>query len=210
MHSTHLEGKTFGLGEEEPDEGSATEGEEAEEDVSARLMLADYHPATSAVSSIPIFEALKHVRCNLTDDEVVHPVGRSAESDTVRALADWPDLSDDDPSARSPGVSEVHDEQPDHGHCCPAGGRVRLPLVLVLGEDDCDDDVAGGHTDGTDNEDGFATKLVNVGHSWEGRDPHDNSDDTGCEKGGGVAAEAEILEYRWRIVQNGVDTLYRC
>lgn len=45
--------ETLGLGDEEPDESGAHEGEEAEDDVS------------------PVGDAVKHVWRNLTDDEVV-------------------------------------------------------------------------------------------------------------------------------------------
>lgn len=156
---------------------------------------------------IPIFEALQHVRGHLANNEVVHPVGRSAERNTVRTLADGPNLGNDDPGARSPRVSEVDDEQPDHSDGGPTSSRVSLPLILVLGEDDGDNDVAGGHSNGADDKDGLTTELVDVCYSGEGSEPHDNTNDTGGEERGGVAAQTEVLEDRGCVVQDSVDTL---
>lgn len=44
----------------------------------------------------------QHVWCNLSDDEIVHPVGRGAQGDTVWTLGNRPDFCDDDPGTGAP------------------------------------------------------------------------------------------------------------
>lgn len=61
----------------------------------------------------------------------------------------------------------MDDEEPDHGDGSPASGSVRVPLVLVLGEDTRDDEVAGRHADGSDYQDGFAAEVVDPDDGWD-------------------------------------------
>jgi hypothetical protein len=109
-----------------------------------------------------------------------HHKTRTSQSNTIRALRDRPDLSNDNPSAGTPAVTEVDDEQPDHDNGSPASTFVGRPLVFVLGKDDCDDDVAGGHPDGAGDENRLAADFVYVGDSWHGCEPHDDADDATC------------------------------
>lgn len=69
-----------------------------------------------------------------------------------------------------------------------------LPLVLILGEDDCDDDVAGCHSDRANDQDRLAANFVHVSYGWHGCEPHDDADDTTCEKRSGVAGKTQALE----------------
>ena len=92
-----LKRKSLSLRNIEPDEGGAHEAEKAEDDVSA------------------VSDAREHIRRDLTDDEVVHPVGAGAESNTVRAIGHGPDFCNEDPGAGTPGVAEMNNEKPDHG-----------------------------------------------------------------------------------------------
>ena len=148
----------------------------------------------------------QHIGCDLTDDEVVHPVGRGTESDTIWTVGHGPDLSDDDPRARSPGVTEEDDEEPDHDASSPTGALVAWPVVLEAGDDTGDDEMAGGHADGTADEDGLTTQLVDVHDGGDGGEEHDDSDDTCGEQVDRVARQAETREDGRRIVQDGVDT----
>jgi len=66
--------------------------------------------------------------------------------------------------------------------------------VLVLGEDYCDDDVAGRHSDRADDEDGLTAEFVDVSYGWHGCEPHDDTDYTTCEEGSGVARETQLGE----------------
>lgn len=84
---------------------------------------------------------------------------------------------------------------------------VRLPLVLVLGEDHCDDDVAGCHSDCADYENGLAAKFVHVCDGGHGGDPHDNSDHSTGQERSRVAGQAKAFEDLWSVVENGVDAL---
>jgi hypothetical protein len=90
---------------------------------------------------------------------------------------------DQNPSTRTPGVTKVDDEQPDHYYGCPARRTVVLKVVKVLGEDDGDDKVRKGHAEGSDGEDGFAAEFVDVEDCGDGGDEHDDADDAGCEEG---------------------------
>lgn len=112
---------------------------------------------------------------------LIHPVTGSAQGDTVRALRDRPDLSDDDPCARSPRVAEEDDEDPDHHHGSPTGTDVVRPVVLERRHDTGDDQMAHTHTDGATDQDGLTPKLVNVHDGRESGDPHDNADDAGSQ-----------------------------
>ena len=93
-----LERKSLSLRDIEPDESGAHEAEETEDDVSA------------------VSDAAQHIRRDLADDKVVHPVGGGAEGDAVGAVGHGPDFCDEDPGAGAPGVAEVDDEEPDHGN----------------------------------------------------------------------------------------------
>ena len=60
------------------------------------------------------------------------PVRRSAQSNAIRTIGQWPDLRDDDPCTWTPGVSEVDDEEPDHDDGGPTSALVMWPVVLIL------------------------------------------------------------------------------
>lgn len=92
-----LKRKSLSLRNKEPDEGGAHEAEKAEDDVCA------------------VSDAREHIRRDLTDDEVVHPVGAGTESNAVGAIGHGPNFCDEDPGAGTPGVAEMDNEEPDHG-----------------------------------------------------------------------------------------------
>lgn len=150
-----LQGQLLGLGDEEEDEQRAQQGEQAEEDEGA------------------VFQPRDHVRRHLPDDKVVHPVGTGAQRDAVRPGRQRPHLGHQDPCAGPPRPAEVAGEQPHHDDGRPAGRVVRRPLVLVLGEDDGDDDVAGAHGHGARDEHGLAADLVDPEDHGDGGDQHD-------------------------------------
>ena len=113
------------------------------------------------------------------------------------------------PCARTPRVTEVHNEEPDHGYGTPTSTRcgANLPLGLVRGKDSGDNNVASSHANSTDDKDGLTAELVNVGDGREGGNPHDDTDNTGGKEGCCVTAEAEVLEDSRGVVQDSVDTL---
>lgn len=118
----------------------------------------------------------------------------TSNRNTIRTLREWPNFGNNDPSTRAPAVTEVDHEKPDHNHSCPASTFVSLPLVFILSEDDCDDDVTGRHSNRANNEDGLATEFVDVGYGRHGREPHDNTNDTTCEQRGGISGKTQALE----------------
>lgn len=60
----------------------------------------------------------------------------------------------------------MDDKQPDHCYRTPARSFVGVPLVLVPGKDDGDDEVAECHSDCTDEKDGFSAEGVDVHDCW--------------------------------------------
>lgn len=146
---------------------------------------------------------------DLSDNEVVHPVARSAQGNTIRSVRERPDLGDDNPGAWTPTVSEMDDEQPDHGNCSPTGTLVCSPRVLVLGNNNSNDDVAGCHTDSTNGEHGSATNFVYVQDRGDGGNEHSNTDDSSGKQVSSVSGKAKVGEDGRRIVQDSVDTCSR-
>jgi hypothetical protein len=99
---------------------------------------------------------LKHIRGNLTHNEIVHPVRRGPKRYTIWTVGHGPDLCDDDPCTWTPGVAEEDDEEPHHDAGCPTRALMGGPVVFVAGYDAGDNEVAGGHADGAADEDGLA------------------------------------------------------
>lgn len=78
------ERNTLSLREEEEDERSTHSRKDTKENVGA------------------IAKMGKHVWSDLTDNEVVHPVRRSTERDSIWSVRHGPDLCNDDPSTWTP------------------------------------------------------------------------------------------------------------
>lgn len=158
-----FKGETLGLGDEEPDESCSKRGDETEQDISS------------------VCDALEEIGSDLTNDEVVHPVGRATESGTIWTSGQRPDFcrnelilvckmasgarrltGNQNPCTRTPGVSEMNDKQPDHDDCSPSSSPMIFEIVDVLGENDGDDEMGEGHAQSTNSQNGLATKLINV------------------------------------------------
>jgi hypothetical protein len=93
------------------------------------------------------------------------PVRRSTECNTIWTVGQRPDFSDDNPCARSPGVSEVNDEKPDHDNGSPSSTLVVWPVVRKAGDDAGNDEMASSHADRTGNEDRLTTPAIDVHNS---------------------------------------------
>ena len=87
-------------------------------------------------------------------------------------------LANDNPTTRSPRVSEINDEEPDESDGRPTSGLVRGPLMLVDAEEGGDDDVTGSHCQSASDHDGFAAKFVDIQHRGDGSEEHGNTDNT--------------------------------
>jgi hypothetical protein len=80
-----------------------------------------------------------------------------------------------------------HHTHDNSGPTCSLVGR---PLVLVLGIDDGNDEVAKSHANCTQGESGLASNIVDVQDSRDGRNQHHNTNDTSCQERCRVIAEA--------------------
>jgi len=108
----------------------------------------------------------------------------------------------------SPRVSKVdlvdpneHNSDPTSGLACTASPVAR-PKVTVQSSDN---DVRDTHADGTGDEDGLATKLIDVKDGRNGGEHEQDTTDTTSQKRSGVAGQAQILEDESGVVQNSVD-----
>ena len=198
-----LQTQALRLRHEEPDKRRSNERQKTKEDVCA------------------VRDILKKIRRNLSNDEVVHPVTRATERGTVWTCADGPDLSDQDPRTRAPGVTEMNDEEPNHDDGGPAGSLRVVEVIDVLGEDDGDDYVRHAHADGSNGEDGFAAYAINVEHGGDwmrsvrlymgsGRkltscDEHDDADDACREQRGSVTGQTKLTEDGRRVVKYSIN-----
>ena len=88
----------------------------------------------------------------------------------------------------------MDDEDPDHGDGRPSGGPMVLPIVFERAADTSDDEMAGRHAEGTDDQDGLTSEGVNVHDGRDGGDEHDNTNDARSKQRDSVGAEAETVE----------------
>ena len=65
------------------------------------------------------------------------------------------------------------------------------PLVLVLGKNDSNDEVAQSHAQGSECESRSSSDAIDIENRWNCGKQHDNTNNTSGEKGGGVVGEAE-------------------
>ena len=125
------------------------------------------------------------VRGDDGDDAVPEPVGRGRESDTTRPDGNGEDLTDDDPSGRSPGGGEEEDVDTDKGDLC-LDDRVRS---AVDGTGDGTDVLADDHTDGTPEEDSSTTVPLDDVEGKRGREGVDERGDQSDQEGVGDRSE---------------------
>lgn len=197
-----LERETLGLGHEEVrvDEGAGAETTPDEED--GRL-----HVALVGTS---------HVRGDDGNDGVPEPVGGGGQANTTRADGQREDLADDDPGAGAPGRGEEEDEDGNEGDLGVDGrdvvgeglgriGGIGVRLVEANRDtNDGDEELADQHAEGTIEEDGPATPLLNRVERDGGRADVDDGEDHGDEEG--VADGTRGLEEGSRVVEDEVDT----
>lgn len=96
----------------------------------------------------------------------------------------------------------MDDEKPNHDNSSPSGGLLFVKVVNVPGENDGNDEVAQGHAEGTDRQDGLTTDAVDPENGGEGGDEHDDTDNTRSKETGGVRAETELGEDGGSIIEN--------
>jgi hypothetical protein len=99
-------------------------------------------------------------------------------------------------------TSKVDNKQPNHANGTPSSSLVVFEVVNVFGQDNSDDQVAGPHANGTNSQDGLTTQTIDPKDSRDGGDKHDNTDNSGSQQTGCVAAKAELLEDLRGVVKN--------
>lgn len=107
---------------------------------------------------------------------------------------------------RTPRPTKVDDEEPDHNDSRPTSSMVSWPLVLILGEDDSDDEVAQTHAQGTESQSGSSSDSVNVQDGGNCGQQHGNAYHARCKKRSGVRRQTERAENLRGIVKDGIDT----
>jgi hypothetical protein len=90
-----FQSETLGLGDHEEDEAGREETHDTEEDECAVVHRAD------------------HIRGSLSDGEVVEPVGRGTDGDTLGSDTEREDFGNENPCTGSPRVSKVDLVDPD-------------------------------------------------------------------------------------------------
>ena len=143
----------------------------------------------------PIPDVLDEVWRNLSYDEVAHPIRRGADRNSISPITEGPNLTDQDPCTWTPGIAEVDDEQPYHGHGGPSSSFVCSPLVVVLREDDSDCKVTKQHAYSACDHHGFAAQLINVHHCWNRGEEQKNTNHSGSQQRDRIGVLAERCEY---------------
>jgi hypothetical protein len=69
-----------------------------------------------------------------------------------------------------------------------------------------DNNVRDTHAEGAGDEDGLATKLVNVEDGGNGGEHEQDTTNTTGQKRSGVASQTQVLEDESGVVENSVDT----
>jgi hypothetical protein len=200
-----LEGKTLGLGNQEPrvDEGASTETGPDEEDGRSEVALV----------------GVDHVGGDDSDDGVPQPVGGGGEGNTTRSDGKREDLTDQNPGTRAPGGSEEEDEDGNEGDLgvdsrdVVGAGKIvtssgvgdGVGVVETNGNtDNSDNKLADQHAEGTPDEERTTTELLNSVEGDGGRADVDEGEDQRDQEG--VADGTGGLEERSRVVEDEVDT----
>lgn len=107
----------------------------------------------------------------------------------------------------SPRVAKVDLVNPHEDHSYPARGRFSFPSGRsVSAVQTGDNDVRNSHADSTRDEDGLATKLINVENGGNSGKHKKNTTNSTSQERCCVASETQVLEDEGGIVQDGVDT----
>jgi hypothetical protein len=177
-----LERQTLGLVDHSPDEEGADETESTpdEEDLGSEVGVAGAR--------------VDHVGCGITDGEIQKPVGGCGHRERLGADLEGEELAGNNPGDWAPRAGEEEDVDADE---CDQRLLGRLVVDTGNGSSDCNDELANGHTNGTEEQEVAATPLLNEVETGKG-----GSDvDTGCDHGNdeGVA-ETSVLEERSTVV----------
>lgn len=155
----------------------------------------------------------------------LHPVAGSTKGYTIRSCAQRPDLCNDDPSTWAPGVytsyqcrpcrphsgrvdseglltAKVNDKQPNHANRRPACCRLLVKAVDVPCENYCNNDVAGGHANGTNSQHGLSTDPINPQHGRNSSNEHDNANNACCQQTRRCRTQPELTKDLRGVIQH--------
>lgn len=200
-----LQGETLGLGNQEVgvDESAGTERAPDVEHLGTEVALVRVnHVGGDDGNDLRVLLAGSFLfrQTETVTYAVPEPVGGGGKSDTAGTDRERVDLSDNDPSTRSPGAGEEEDvdaDERDHG----ADG---VGVLLVDSTDDSDDELADNHAEGTPDEQGATTELLNGPEGDGGGADVDNGrDHTDQER---VVDGVQIGEEGGSEVEHEVDT----
>ncbi|KAG7698243.1 hypothetical protein KL915_001960 [Ogataea haglerorum] len=143
---------------------------------------------------------VNHVRSDDGNNTVPQPVGGGRQTNTPRSDRQWEDLSDDNPSSRTPGRSKEEDVDADEGDLSLHG-----VLVLTIdGTGNGHDKLADNHSHGTVNHERTTAELLDRVEGYRSRRDVDDGGDHGGEEL--VVDGAELLEESRTEVEDEVDT----
>jgi hypothetical protein len=168
-----LERQALGFRDEEVgvDASASAEGAPDEEDLGAEVAL------TLGLAN--------HVRSDGGDDCVPQPVAGGRETDTAGTDGQREDLTDQDPSARTPGGCEESDGEADERDLSLSGCLVR---DRDGGTEDGCEELADQHAQGTPDEQGTTTEALNGPERDGSRQNVDEGGDETDEEGVGNRA----------------------
>lgn len=88
---------------------------------------------------------------------------------------------------RTPRVGKVDGKQPDERNGYPSLGLIQtlvlVPVIFVQALHDGDHNVTAEHADGSGDQEGLTTELVEQEHCRQGEDNLENTGDTGGQEG---------------------------
>lgn len=130
---------------------------------------------------------------------VPEPVGCGRESDTAGTNGQREDLADHDPSTRTPGAGEEEDVDADKGD----HGAHGVGIVPIGNSDNGHDELADYHAQGTPQQQGSTTDLLNgPERDWGRADVDDRGDHSQQER---VLDRVQLLEEGSTEVEDEVD-----
>lgn len=153
-----------------------------------------------------VLDVSQHRRGSSTDDKVHQPIDRGCDRHGLGTSGHWEDFGWKNPTDWSPGVGKVGDEEVNESNSSPTSSWVCVEPAIICGGEGSDDSVGDSHTNGTSHEKLLASKPVKEHDSWQCEDNVDDTNDTSCEKRGGISVKTESREDRWGVVDDGVDT----
>lgn len=140
-----------------------------------------------------------------TNDEVVEPVGATADGDTLGTERRGENLGGHGPGNGTPGAAVAQHKDHEEGDAGPALGRVAGPVVGELADENGDDHVGERHDDAADEQELAAAVGVERPQTADATDELDHVQDSRHDELH-IVVETHCGEECWRVVDQGIDT----